>query len=245
MADHIFAVSKKTKQTLIDKYDIPADKITVAENVMDIPWELMQEEHDTYPYIQAMRNVGYKVVVNSGRMTVQKGLYFLLQAARKVVDKHPKTLFLLAGGGEQIPELLEEAAALGLAGNVLFTDRIEGIGKQWRDSFRVADLYVMPSVSEPFGMVPYEAISYGAPALISWQSGVSEVLVNALKVDYWDIDEMANKIYAVLENQDLHDTLLQNAQLELSKLSWAPIAERIYDRYRQIVQASRMHEVAA
>lgn len=240
LADHIFAVSNRTKQTLIDQYNIPADKITVAENVMEFAPELLEEQQSTYPYLECMRSKGYKVVANAGRITVQKGIYHLLQAARKVVDRHPRTIFLLAGGGEQIPSLLEEAARLGLSGNVIFTGRVEGIGKQWRDVFRVADLFVMPSVSEPLGLTPYEAIAYGAPALVSRQSGISEILSNLLKVDYWDTDEMANKICAVLEHQDLHDDLLHNAQAEHAKLSWAPIAARIYDRYHQIIASRRM-----
>lgn len=236
MADHIFAISERTKQTIMHEYDVPEDKITVAQNAMEISPELINEDHDSYPYIQKMREMGYKVVVNAGRMTVQKGLYHLLQAARIVVDKHPKTLFLLAGGGEQIPELMEEAAALGLSGNVLFTNRIEGIGKRWRDSFRVADLFVMPSVSEPFGMTPYESIAYGTPTLISKQSGIAEFLQNTLKVNYWDIHEMANEICSVLENSELRDTLLENAQAEYEKLSWAPTASRMYDRYHQAME---------
>ncbi len=244
MADHVFAISERVKQILVREYDVPVDKITIAENVMEISPELLAEEHDSYPFIQKMRENGYKVVANAGRMTVQKGLYHLLQAARKVVDEHPKTLFLLAGGGEQIPELLEESAALGLSGNVLFTNRIEGIGKQWRDSFRVADLFVMPSVSEPFGMTPYEAIAYGAPTLVSKQSGIAEFLTNTLKVDYWDIDEMANQICSVIEQQDLHDTLLENAQAEHAKLSWAPIASRMYDRYRAVLERYGRSEVS-
>lgn len=236
LADHIFAVSNRTKETIMREYDIPAEKITVAENVMEIPPHLIDEQHDTYLYIERMRQLGYKVVLNAGRMTIQKGIYHLLEAARIVVDRHPKTLFLMVGGGEQIPKLLEQAAKLGLSGNVIFTGRVEGIGKQWRDSFRVADLFVMPSVSEPLGLAPYEAIAYGTPALISRQAGITEVLQNILTVDYWDAREMANKICAVLEEPDLHDTLLSNAQAEHSKLSWAPITRRIHDRYRQVLE---------
>ncbi|MBP9852357.1 glycosyltransferase family 4 protein [Candidatus Saccharibacteria bacterium] len=239
IADHIFAVSQRTKDTLINEYFIPAEKITVTSNMMDIPADLVNEEHDTYVYLQKMRSLGYKVVVNAGRMTMQKGIYHLLQAARKVVDKQPKTLFLLAGGGEQIPELIEEAAALGLSGNVLFTGRIEGIGKQWRDAFRVADVFIMPSVSEPLGLVPYEAIAYGAPAIISNQSGIAEVLQNVLKVDYWDTEKMADQICAVLREPTLHDTLLDNAQSEVKKLTWAPVAQKIYDRYQTVLKTRK------
>lgn len=233
MADHIFVLCNRQKQLIMEQYGVAEDKITIAENYMEIPEHLRTEQHETYPYLMKMRAQGYKIVVNAGRMTIQKGLFHLLHAARKVVDHNPKTLFLLCGGGEQIPELLEEAAKLGLSGNVLFTGRVEGIGKQWRDAFRIADLFVMPSVSEPMGLVPYEAIAYGAPTLISRQSGIAEVLQHSLKVDFWDIDEMANMICAVLDNKDLHDTLLINAQNEHKSRSWAPISKRIYQRYEE------------
>lgn len=236
MADHIFAVSNRTKQTLIEQYDLPADKITVAPNVMEIPRELMDEQHDSYPYIEQMRKAGYGVVVNAGRMTVQKGLYYLLQSARLVIDKRPKTLFLFCGGGEQIPALQEEAAALGIGRNVMFTGRIEGIGKQWRDCFRVADLYVMPSISEPLGMVPYEAVAYGTPALVSKQSGIAEFLTHTLKVDYWDTHRMADQICSVLDHRALHDTLLENARLEQSTHTWGPVSQLVTEQYGHMLR---------
>ncbi len=231
MADHIFAVSKRTRQMIIDHYDVPAEKVSVAYNVMDIHPEHLIEQDETFVYLQKMRSIGYKVVLNAGRMTVQKGIHNLLHAARKVVDKQPRTLFVFVGGGEQIPELLETAASLGLSGNVIFTGRVEGIGREWRDSFRAADLFVMPSVSEPLGMTPLEAIAYGSPTLVSKQSGIAEYLVNTLKVDYWDIDEMANQICSVLSNNDLYQTLLTNAQEEHSKMSWQPIADHVLSKY--------------
>ena len=245
MADHVFAVSERTKKTLIREYDVPTDKITVTSNMMEIPVELVNEAHETYVYIQKMRSIGYKVVVNAGRMTVQKGIYHLLQAARKVVDKEPRTLFLMVGGGEQIPELIEEAATLGLAGNVIFTGRVEGIGKQWRDAFRAADVFIMPSVSEPMGLAPYEAISYGSPAIISKQSGIAEVLQNVLKVDYWDVDKMADQICAVTRESNLRQELLENSQEEMKKLTWAPVAKKMYEKYHLLVRQHRQRKAYA
>lgn len=244
MADHVFVLSNQQKRIIMEHYGIPADKITITENYMEVPDYLRMEDHETFPYIMKMKEMGYKVVTNAGRMTIQKGLVHLLEAARRVVDHNPKTLFLLCGGGEQIPELQEKAAELGLSGNVLFTGRVDGTGKQWRDAFRVADLFVMPSVSEPMGLAPYEAIAYGTPTLVTKQSGIAEVLKNALKVDYWDIDEMANKICAVLDNPSLHDTLLTNAQNEHNNKSWAPISERIRNRYYRVLSSYGRQEVA-
>lgn len=245
MADHIFAVSERTKQTLIEQYGIAPENITVARNVMEIPAVLINEQHDTYRYIQSMRDQGYGVVINAGRMTVQKGLYYLLQAAKLVVEKRPKTLFLLMGGGEQIPELLEQAAALGIGRNVIFTGRVEGIGKQWRDGFRVADLFVMPSVSEPLGMVPYESVAYGAPALISKQSGIAESLTHALKVDYWDIYRMADQMCSVLEHKALHDDLLANARKEQSLHTWGPVSKSIHSQYHRVKSKRQLVGAAA
>jgi len=243
MADHVFVLSNQQKDIIMKHYGVPEDKITITENYMEIPDYLRMEEHETFPYIMKMKQMGYKVVTNAGRMTIQKGLVHLLEAARKVVDHNPKTLFLLCGGGEQIPELQEKAAELGISGNVLFTGRVDGTGKQWRDAFRVGDIFVMPSVSEPMGLAPYEAIAYGTPTLVTKQSGIAEVLKNSLKVDYWDIDEMANKICAVLDNPDLHDTLLTNAQNEHNEKSWAPISERIRNHYYKVLNSYGRREV--
>lgn len=244
MADHVFVLSNQQKDIVMKHYGVPESKITITENYMEIPDYLRMEDHETFPYIMKMKQMGYKVVTNAGRMTIQKGLVHLMEAARIVVEHNPKTLFLLCGGGEQIPELQEKAAELGIAGNVLFTGRVDGTGKQWRDAFRVGDIFVMPSVSEPMGLAPYEAIAYGTPVLITKQSGIAEVLKNALKVDYWDIDEMANKICAVLDNPDLHDTLLDNAQHEHNEKSWAPISERIRNHYYKVLDSYGRREVA-
>jgi glycogen(starch) synthase len=171
------------------------------------------------------------VVVNVGRLTIQKGLPNLINAAQKVVEHHPKTLFLIVGNGEQTFELIEQAADLGISKNIIFTGFLRG--KQWRDAFDVGDLYVMPSKSEPFGITPLEAIGYGTPALISKQSGVSEVLLNCLKVDWWDVNEMANQITAVMQNDALRDNLAANGLRELERMSWDDSADKLSGIYNQ------------
>jgi glycosyltransferase involved in cell wall biosynthesis len=168
--------------------------------------------------------------VNIGRLTVQKGLPNLLHAAKKVVEKAPKTLFLIVGSGEQYYELIELAASLGIGQNVLFTDFQRG--KNLRDAFAIGDLFVMPSVSEPFGLTPLEAIGYGTPSLVSKQSGVSEVLRSCLKVDFWDVNEMANQIGAVMQSDALRDELLKNASIEYQKLSWHGASKKVVDVYK-------------
>ncbi|HVA11217.1 MAG TPA: glycosyltransferase family 4 protein, partial [Candidatus Dormibacteraeota bacterium] len=190
LADRVIAVSQHTKDGIVAEYSVPADKIEVVHNSIN-PGELEQlDTENAYRYLSIMKSLGYKVVANVGRLTIQKGLPNLLKAAKEVIDKSPQTLFLFVGGGEQYQELVELAAELGIGPNVIFADFQRG--KRWRDAFGIADLFVMPSVSEPFGLTPLEAIGYGTPSLVSKQSGVSEVLKNCLKVDHWDVHEMAN-----------------------------------------------------
>lgn len=229
MADKVIAVSEFTKQGIMREYKVPGDKIEVVHNSMDVGELPPLDEHTSYPYIMKMKAQGYRVVVYVGRVTVQKGLTNLLRAAKEVVARAPKTLFLIVGSGEQDREMLELAAAEGIAQNVIFTGFLRG--KQWRDAFGTGDLFVMPSISEPFGITPLEAIGYGTPPLISKQSGLAEVLQNALKVDFWDIDEMANKIHAVVTNDALRDTLQEAAYREFEKMHWGPAAEKLMNLY--------------
>ncbi len=231
MADGICAVSQLTKDAIVADYGIPADKIHVIHNHLnDLP-EAHASDDTMYPYIAAMRGQGYKVVTNVGRLTVQKGLPNLLRAARIVVDHEPKTLFLIVGGGDMLHELIQLSADLGLSKNVLFTGFQRG--QAWRDAFALADLFVMPSVSEPFGLTPLESIGFGTPALISKQSGVSEVLQNALKVDFWDITKMADQITSVIQNPALPETLQHNAIRELRGMHWGQSAEKVTNLYQQ------------
>lgn len=229
LADRIIAVSKHTKKAIMRDYHIPADKIEVVHNSIDAGDIVLPDPDNSYRYLTLMKQLGYRVVVNIGRLTIQKGLPNLLRAAQLVVVKNPKTLFLIVGSGEQYRELVELAAELGIGQNVLFADFQRG--KRWRDAFAIGDLFVMPSVSEPFGLTPLEAISYGTPVLVSKQSGISEVLNNCLKVDFWDIDEMANVITAVVQNDDLGRELWSNAHREYQKLSWDDASRKIHNIY--------------
>jgi len=229
LADHIIAVSQKTKNSIVHDYAISPDKITVIHNSID-KFELPKLETDNiYHYLSFMKTKGYKVVTNVGRLTIQKGITNLLRAAKEVVYRQPKTIFLIVGAGDQYFELIELAAELGIARNVIFAGFQRG--QAWRDAFGIADLFVMPSVSEPFGITPLEALNYGTPSLISKQSGVSEVLKNCLKVDCWDINEMANQIAAALGSNGLCRELAANAQGELANLSWDDSAEKLQAIY--------------
>lgn len=230
MADRIIAVSNHTKRLIVSDYGVPADKIEVVHNSIDQTALEPLDQDNTYRYLQAMQAQGYRVVTCVSRLTVQKGLPNLLRAAKEVVEREPKTLFLIVGSGEQYFELLELAANLGIARNVLFTGFQRG--KRWRDAYAVADLFVMPSISEPFGLTALESIAYGTPALISKQSGVSEVLRNVLTVDFWDIAKMADQITAVVQNDTLRDELLANSYQEFAQLSWEDSADKLLGIYR-------------
>lgn len=235
LADKVIAVSERTKNAIIREYDIPADRIETVHNSLDVTDVQPLDNSNAYSYLSKMKQQGYRVVVNVGRLTVQKGLPNLLRAAKDVIDRAPKTIFLIVGSGEQERELLLQAAELGISKNVIFTGFQRG--KAWRDAFAIGDLFVMPSVSEPFGLTPLEAIGYGTPALISKQSGVSEVIKNCLKVDFWDIDEMANQITSVVQNDGLRDTLHTNALQEYEKLSWNHAADKLMSMYNHHAKA--------
>jgi glycosyltransferase involved in cell wall biosynthesis len=231
LADRIIAVSQHTKNVIMRDYHIPGDKIEVVHNSIEKADMPVLSEHNVYVYLQALKAHGWKVVVNVGRLTIQKNLPNLLRAAQIVVQKSPKTMFLIVGAGDQEYELMEMAADLGIGSNVLFAGFQRGQG--WRDAFAIGDLFVMPSISEPFGLTPLEAIQYGTPSLISKQSGVSEVINSCLKVDFWDIHEMANQITSAVDNWPLREELRTNLLREYDRLSWDASVDKLTDIYQR------------
>ncbi len=229
LADKIVAVSQHTKNKIIDDYGIPADKIIVGHNGIDINDMIECDPDNSYKGISELKSRGYKVVTNVGRLTIQKGLVHFLRSAKLVVEKEPKTIFLIVGSGDQERELIRLSADLGIAQNVIFTGFQRG--KRWRDSFALSDLFVMPSVSEPFGLTPLEAIFYGTPSLISYQSGVAEVFKNCLKVDFWDERKMADQIINAVWYDGFRETLTINATSELQHLCWNKTSNLLVDIY--------------
>ncbi len=229
IADKVIAVSELTRQKIISEYGIPPSKVLVAHNGIDLDEMVELEADNSYKILEAYKAKGYKVVVNIGRLTMQKGLTNLLQAAKMVIDEQPKTIFLIVGSGDQYRELIELGASLGISRNLVFAGFQRG--KKWRDAFGIADLFVMPSVSEPFGLTPLEAIVYETPSLISKQSGVAEVLKNCLKTDFWDTSKIADDIINVLRHDSLRTHLLNNAKYELEHLSWDKAAHILIDTY--------------
>ncbi len=229
IADKIIAVSDRVKRMIVTDYGIPADKIEVIHNSIEFDDNQSGSLSNCYEYLSLMKNSGWKVVANVGRLTIQKGLPNLLESAAQVVKHEPKTFFLFVGNGEQRDELIMQSAQLGIADRVIFTGFLRG--QAWRDTYKIADLFVMPSVSEPFGLTPLESIGYGTPVLISKQSGVAEVLSTCLKVDFWDTLEMANKIVGLLRNDALSASLRDNGYTELKNFSWDTSARKTMGVY--------------
>jgi len=226
-AQRVIAVSYLTKSIVTSRYGVPADRVEVVYNAIDF------NGAPPTPFPAAIRR-DEKLVLFLGRITMQKGPEYFLAAAKKVLEVMDNVRFIMAGWGDMIRQTIELAAEMNIGHKVLFTGFLRG-GDVER-VFRMADLYVMPSVSEPFGIAPLEAMSHDVPVLISKQSGVSEVIQHALKVDFWDVNEMANKIIAVLRHRPLHRVLREHGRLDVHKLSWHDSARQCVDVYRDAIQ---------
>lgn len=224
-ADRVIAVSRLTKAIVHSRYGVPDEKIDVVYNGVD-------QEH-MQPTRGAAIEKGEKIVLFLGRITMQKGPEYFIEAAKRVLEYTEKVKFVVAGSGDMAKRMIDQAAAAGIGHKVLFTGFLRG-----RDVDRVyqlADCYVMPSVSEPFGIAPLEAMRNDVPVIVSKQSGVSEVLTHALKVDFWDIDDMANKIVAVLKYPPLGQTLREHGRFELRGLNWDGAAEKCVKVYGRAI----------
>lgn len=233
LADRIVAVSEITKQAIMKDYDVPSDKIDVVHNSIDRELMVPLDDDNAYRYLTRLKEDGWRIITNVGRLTIQKGLFNLMYAAKEVISREPKTMFLIVGNGEQYYELISLAAELGISRNVIFTGFQRG--KNWRDSFGIADLFVMPSISEPYGLTALEAIEYGSPVLISRQSGVGESIRSCLRIDSWDTHEMANQMTAVVRSRALQEELHHNAYKELLQLSWDDAAHKLANIYERHV----------
>jgi len=223
-AARCIAVSHLTRNIIVSRYGVPAEKVDVVYNAIDLNGEL--------PDMPAITR-DEKLVLFLGRITMQKGPEYFLGAAKKVLDVMDNVRFIVAGSGDMHRQTIRMAAEMGVGHKVLFTGFLRG--KDVERVFRMADLYVMPSVSEPFGIAPLEALSNDVPVIISKQSGVSEILTHALKVDFWDIDEMANKIIAVLRHSPLQSTLREHGRMEVQRLSWTDAARHCVEVYQRAI----------
>ncbi|MBL4809827.1 MAG: glycosyltransferase [Phycisphaerales bacterium] len=224
-ADRVIAVSRLTKAIVHTKYGVPNEKIDVVYNGV--------EQDDVQPDLGTAIESDEKIVLFLGRITMQKGPEYFIQAAKRVLEVYDKVKFVVAGSGDMAVRMIEDAAANGIGHKVLFTGFLRG--KDVDKVYAMADCYVMPSVSEPFGIAPLEAMRNDTPVIVSKQSGVAEVLTHALKVDFWDVDEMANKIVAVLKYPPLSKTLTEHGRFELRGLKWDGASEKCVKTYARAI----------
>jgi len=226
-ANKVIAVSHFTRGIIISRYGITGDKVEVVHNGVEHNGAAELSLSDT-----GIRS-DEKIVLFLGRITMQKGPEYFLYAAKKVLEVMDNVKFVMVGSGDMMHRAIELAAQLGIGHKVLFTGFLRGQDVQ--KIYRMADLYVMPSVSEPFGIAPLEALGNDVPVIISKQSGVSEVLMHALKVDFWDVQEIANKVVAVLKYPPLQMTLKSHGNFEVRKLRWKDSAEKCAKIYEEML----------
>lgn len=224
-ADQIITVSQFTKNKVIDNYGIDANKIEVVHNAV---------EFNDYDIPKQKINDKDKIVLFLGRITIQKGPEYFVEAAKKVLEHEKNVKFIIAGSGDMQGQIIEQAAELGIGDKVLFAGFLKG--KDIDRAYKMADVYVMPSVSEPFGITPLEAMRNGTPVIISKQSGVSEVLSHCLKIDFWDVDALANNILGIVKYKELNEELKKNGTTEVNKFNWdipAQKCNKIYERWKK------------
>jgi glycosyltransferase involved in cell wall biosynthesis len=215
-ADGIIAVSHLTQRVIVEKYGINPDIISVIHNAV-------------YPFAEGKKQ---KIVLFLGRLTIQKGAEFFLKAARKVLDYEPDVRFVVAGIGDMLPRLIDQVVDMGISNRVIFTGRLTE--DEVKHIYGISSVYVMPSVSEPFGITAIEAISAGTPTIASKTAGVCETFNNCLKVDFWDTDEIASKIISLLRYESLRKTLTENGKQEVELFTWDNVAGKTLDVYNGI-----------
>jgi glycogen(starch) synthase len=232
MADRIIAVSGATKQIIVDKYGIPASKIEVVYNAIDTTSfdDGYQYDERTYRYLEGLKAEGYTIISAVTRLTIQKGLGNLVRAMAKAIEKYDRMVLLLAGDGEQRDELIRLAADLGIADKVFFTGFVRG--KQWRDAYSVSDVFVLSSISEPFGLTALEAAHHDNALIITRQSGVGEVLNSIFRYDFWDVNRLADQLVGIATSPALKDSLRKNVAREYDRISWHEVAEQCMSMYK-------------
>ncbi len=239
LADKIIAVSEATKRIIHEKYYIPLNKIDVIYNSLDENYEKSDYhfKDQTYGYLVHQKQKGYTIISTVGRFTVQKGLQNMMHAAALAISKNPKLLFVFAGDGEERNELIELAADLGISKNVIFTGFIRG--KKLRDIYSISDIFIMSSISEPFGLTALEAAHHGDALILTKQSGVSEIIWSAMTYDFWDQEKLANEILSIAENPALLKTLQENVHNEYHKISWNEVAKKCLRIYNNTIKHKR------
>ena len=224
-ADHIITVSNLTHQTVIEKYGINPDKVTTVHNAV----EPLSEEIRSIK----MQKGKDKVVTFLGRITMQKGPEYFVEAASRVLAKTHNVRFVMAGSGDMMEKMIRLAADRDIADRFHFTGFLKG--RQVYEMLAASDVYIMPSVSEPFGISPLEAMQMGVPSIISKQSGCAEILENVIKVDYWDINALADSIYAIIKYPALYTHLRDKGLAEIDTIQWKKAGAKVIDIYHKVI----------
>ena len=225
-ADHIFCVSELTRRTVIDKYHQHPDKVTTLHNaVTPLSDDIMAIEPKKIP--------NEKVVTFLGRITMQKGPEYFVEAAAQVLKKTRNIRFCMAGSGDMMNDMIKLAAQRGISDRFHFPGFMRG--RQVYECLKASDVYIMPSVSEPFGISPLEAMQCDVPTIISKQSGCAEILDKCIKTDYWDINAMADAIYAICNNDSLYEYLKVEGRREVDAITWENVALKLRRLYEEVM----------
>ena len=230
-ADRVIAVSYYTKNLVVEKYGLDPHKITVIHNAVEKDKQLER--------LGIKKNLDEKYVLFLGRVTMQKGPDYFIEAANLVLQKLSNVRFIMAGSGDMMPKLIERAASLKITDRFHFTGFLNN-RQQVERMYAMSDLYVMPSVSEPFGITAFEAIIYDVPIILSKQSGVSEVLKGAMKVDFWDVPKLASAIVNLLENENLAREMVNNCKNELQSIHWNTAGSKMKNLYHTQLFANNL-----
>ena len=225
-ADMVIAVSNLTRNIVIEKYGIDPDKVVTVHNAVDFS-EVTGE-------LKIKKNFDEKLVTFLGRITFQKGPEYFVEVAKKLLDRDKNMRFVMAGSGDLMEMVIRHAARLGITDRFHFTGFLKG--PEIRQLFALSDVFVMPSISEPFGIVPLEAMQSNVPVVISKQSGVAEVLQHAIKVDFWDIDGMADAIYGLCHYEGLSEVFKKYGKEEVENLKWKNAAREVKKVYEDLLQ---------
>lgn len=222
-ANMVCAVSNLTRNIVIEKYNIPENKVVTLHNAVE------PNSHN----INSQKHLKEKIVTFLGRVTFQKGPEYFVETAKKVLEKDDNVRFVLAGDGDMMPRVIERVAELGISDKFHFTGFLRG--EDIDKMFGMSDVYVMPSISEPFGISPLEAMQSNVPVIISKQSGVSEVLQYAIKVDFWDIDATADAIYGILHYPALSHIFSVKGNEEVNNLKWEHVGSKLKSLYQSLL----------
>ena len=229
-ADHIMCVSELTRQTVINKYHQDPRKVTAVHNAVD---PVSQEVLDIVPH----HNPKEKIVTFLGRITMQKGPEYFVEAAALVLSKTKHVRFVMAGNGDMMNQMIQLAAERGIADHFHFPCFMRG--KQVYEVLKSSDVYIMPSVSEPFGISPLEAMQVSVPTIISKQSGCAEILDKCIKIDYWDIHAMADAIYSICTRPSLYGYLREEGKKEVDAITWENVGKKIRTIYDAVLKNYR------